>query len=50
MKLFGNLAVYLGIGFLLSFIMNRAEVYLFVAIIMFILGIVLNIINSKRSK
>ena len=35
-----NLAVYLGIGFLLSFIINRAEVYLFVAIIMFILGIV----------
>ena len=43
MKLFGNLAIYLGIGFLLSFIINKAEVYLLVAIIMFILGVILNI-------
>lgn len=50
MKLFGNLAIYLGIGFLLSFIINKAEVYLLVAIIMFILGVILNIINSKRNK
>lgn len=50
MKLFGNLVIYLGIGFLLSFIINKAEVYLLVAIIMFILGVILNIINSKRNK
>lgn len=48
MKQFANLAIYLGIGFLLSFIINHAYVYLYVSIGMFALGIILHIINSKR--
>lgn len=50
MRLFGNLAIYLGLGFLMSFIINRAEIYLIVSKIMFVLGIVINIISSKRNK
>lgn len=50
MRLFGNLAIYLGLGFLMSFIINRAEIYLIVSIIMFVLGIVINTISSKRNK
>lgn len=48
MKLFSNLAVYIGIGFLMSFIVNKMYVYLVVSVIMFIIGIILGIINSKR--
>ena len=48
MKLFSNLAVYIGIGFLMSFIVNKTYVYLVVSVIMFIIGIILGIINSKR--
>ena len=48
MKLFSNLAVYIGIGFLMSFIVNKTYVYLAVSVIMFIIGIILGIINSKR--
>lgn len=48
MKLFGNLAIYLGIGFLLSFIINQAYIYLYVSIVMFIIGIILHLINMKR--
>ena len=48
MKLFSNLAVYTGIGFLMSFIVNKTYVYLVVSVIMFIIGIILGIINSKR--
>ena len=47
MKQFANLAVYLSIGFLLSFIINQAYTYLYVAIGMFILGIILHFFNSK---
>ncbi len=50
MRIFGNLAVYLGIGFLLSYIINKAEIYLGVSIVMFIIGIILNIISSKMNK
>ena len=48
MKLFSNLTVYIGIGFLMSFIVNKMYVYLVVSVIMFIIGIILGIINSKR--
>ena len=48
MKLFSNLAVYIGIGFLMSFIVNKTYVYLVVSVFMFIIGIILGIINSKR--
>ena len=48
MKLFSNLAVYIGIGVLMSFIVNKTYVYLVVSVIMFIIGIILGIINSKR--
>ncbi|MEA4972285.1 hypothetical protein SDC9_112873 [bioreactor metagenome] len=48
MKTFASLAIYMGIGFLLSFIINKEYIYLIVSIIMFAIGIILSIINSKR--
>lgn len=48
MKQFGNLAIYLGIGFLLSFIINHAYIYLYVSIAMFVIGIIIHLINSRK--
>ncbi len=48
MKQFGNLAIYLGIGFLLSFIINHAYIYLCVSIAMFVIGIIIHLINSRK--
>lgn len=50
MRTFAMLSIYMGIGFLLSFVINRNYIYLIVAIIMFAIGIILSIINSKRNK
>lgn len=50
MKLFGNLAVYLGIGFLMSFIISSVKTYLYVSFVMFLLGIALIVINNKRNR
>lgn len=50
MRTFAMLAIYMGIGFLLSFVINRYYIYLIVSIIMFAIGIILSIINSKRNK
>ena len=49
MKIFANLAVYLGIGFLLSYIINQAKEFLIVAIVLMAVGILLNIFISKRN-
>ena len=49
MKIFANLAVYLGIGFLLSYIINQAKEFLIVAIVIMAVGILLNIFISKRN-
>ena len=48
MKTYASLAVYMGIGFLLSFVINKGYIYLIASIILFAIGIILNIINSKR--
>ena len=50
MKVFGDLSVYLGIGFLLSYIINQANLYLFVAIALIIVGIAINVIIPRRNK
>jgi len=50
MKTFANLAIYMGIGFLLSFVINRDYIFLTVSIIMFAIGIILSIMNSKKNK
>lgn len=49
MKTFAMLAVYMGIGFLLSFIINKEHFYLIISVIMFAIGIILNIINSRKN-
>lgn len=50
MRLFGNLAVYLGIGFLMAYIINSVKLYLIVSVVMFLLGIALHLINARLSK
>lgn len=48
MKTFSTLAIYMGVGFLMSFIINKTNIYLYVSIAMFVIGIILGIINSGR--
>ena len=40
----------MGIGFLLSFIINKEYVYLYAAVVLLIIGVILNIINSIKNK
>ena len=50
MRLFGNLAVYMGLGFLMSFIVNKQNIFLVVSILMFIIGIIINTLVSRKNK
>ncbi len=40
----------MGMGFFLSFVINKENVYLYVAVALLVIGGILNLINSRRNK
>ena len=50
MKTFAMLAVYMGIGFILSYMLNGTKLFLYVAIALIVIGGILQLIANKSEK